>query len=348
VTGDLIVSKVAAVSVVRLGDAVPYTIEVTNTSTNLIGPLEIRDVLPVGLVYVEGSALLNGAAASALGTGRNLTVTGISLPPSGTATLTYVARVTSLAPIGELTNLATLIDSVSGAPAAPPTQATVRRVIEPVFDCSDVIGKVFDDKDGDGYQDGPYRENGITNQEYLSTSGPSAVVIQEDLEPGLAAVRVVTPRGVVITTDEYGRFHVPCAELPRSIGSNFTLKLDEISLPTGYRLTTENPRTIRLTAGKVAKLNFGASLGRVVKIDLSARAFEGVAPTSALEQGLQSLLRSMEDPVSILRISYYQSESESSTNVRKRLDAVERKVRRYWNDRGRYKLTIERTIRRQR
>ncbi|MEO1346065.1 MAG: hypothetical protein AAFV74_18130 [Pseudomonadota bacterium] len=348
VTGDLIVSKVAAVSVVRLGDAVPYTIEVTNTSTNLIGPLEIRDVLPVGLVYVEGSALLNGAAASALGTGRNLTVTGISLPPSGTATLTYVARVTSLAPIGELTNLATLIDSVSGAPAAPPTRATVRRVIEPVFDCSDVIGKVFDDKDGDGYQDGPYRENGITNQEYLSTSGPSAVVIQEDLEPGLAAVRVVTPRGVVITTDEYGRFHVPCAELPRSIGSNFTLKLDERSLPTGYRLTTENPRTIRLTAGKVAKLNFGASLGRVVKIDLSARAFEGVAPTSALEQGLQSLLRPMEDPVSILRISYYQSESENSKNVRKRLDAVERKVRRYWNDRGRYKLTIERTIRRQR
>ena len=42
-----------------------------------------------------------------------------------------------------------------------------------------------------------------------------------------------------------------CAELPREMGSNFTIKLDTRSLPTGYRLTTEilNDQEIITTDG---------------------------------------------------------------------------------------------------
>ena len=51
------------------------------------------------------------------------------------------------------------------------------------------------------------------------------------------------------------------------------MKLDERTLPAGYRITTENPRVVRLTRGKITKLNFGAALTRVVRLDLSDEAF---------------------------------------------------------------------------
>ncbi|WEX11566.1 hypothetical protein [Chelativorans sp. AA-79] len=102
------------------------------------------------------------------------------------------------------------------------------------LECAEIIGKVFDDQNGNGYQD----------------KG----------EQGLAGVRIVTPKGWIVITDERGRFHVACADLPEGpTGSNFVMKVDTRSLPTGYRLTTENPRMVRLTAGKLAKLNFGAT-----------------------------------------------------------------------------------------
>ncbi|MCT7375809.1 hypothetical protein [Chelativorans salis] len=105
------------------------------------------------------------------------------------------------------------------------------------FGCSDIIGTVFDDQNGNGYQDAG--------------------------EQGLPGVRLATVRGWLITTDARGRFHVACAnEAAGRFGSAFILKLDVRTLPSGYRLTTENPRVVRLTAAKMSKLNFGASIGR--------------------------------------------------------------------------------------
>ena len=73
---------------------------------------------------------------------------------------------------------------------------------DPTFDCTDVTGKVFDDYNRNGYQDGD--------------------------EAGLPGVRVVTARGLAATTDAHGRYHLTCAIVPHeSRGSNFVLKLDD-------------------------------------------------------------------------------------------------------------------------
>jgi large repetitive protein len=103
-----------------------------------------------------------------------------------------------------------------------------------VFDCSELLGKVFEDADRDGYQD----EN----------------------EPGVPGVRLVTVNGQLITTDAFGRYHIACAAVPDArIGSNFVLKLDSRTLPLGWDVTTDNPRSIRLTRGKFGELNFGVA-----------------------------------------------------------------------------------------
>jgi hypothetical protein len=51
------------------------------------------------------------------------------------------------------------------------------------------------------------------------------------------------------------------------------MKLDPRTLPAGYALTSENPRDVRLTRGKITKINFGASKRRDVSLDLTKDAF---------------------------------------------------------------------------
>jgi hypothetical protein len=105
------------------------------------------------------------------------------------------------------------------------------------LECAEIIGRVFNDINRNGYPD--------------------------EGEPGLPWVRLATVQGWLITTDEYGRYSIPCASRRQSrIGSNFIVKLDTRTLPLGYRLTTENPRVVRLTASSLVKLNFGAAVGR--------------------------------------------------------------------------------------
>src|SRR2546428_12133633 len=98
---------------------------------------------------------------------------------------------------------------------------------------------------------------------------------QDDGEEGLAGVRVVTPAGLQATTDQYGRYHITCAIVPNeSRGSNFVLKLDDRTLPSGYRMATDQLQVQGAPSGQALAVNFGASIHRVVSIDLLDAAFE--------------------------------------------------------------------------
>ena len=69
-------------------------------------------------------------------------------------------------------------------------------------------------------------------------------------------MRVVTPTGLQATTDRYGRYHVTCASVPNdSRGSNFVLKLDDRTLPSGFRMTTDQVQIQRATSGKALQVN---------------------------------------------------------------------------------------------
>src|SRR5262249_56870138 len=115
---------------------------------------------------------------------------------------------------GEFINRAQAFAGPTGPAISKEADATVRVVPDQTFDCTDVIGKVFDDANGNGRQD------------------PG--------EKGLPGVRVMTAQGLGAITDQYGRFHITCAIVPNeSRGTNFVLKLDDRTLPSGFRLTTD-------------------------------------------------------------------------------------------------------------
>lgn len=192
---------------------------------------------------------------------------------------------------------------------------------DPTFDCADVVGKVFDDSNLNGYQD-------------------------ED-EAGIPSVKLVTTQGLEARTDQSGRFHITCALSPNpDRGSNFIIKLDARSLPIGYRLTTENPRVVRATPGKVLKFNFGAAIHRRVRLDLADAVFE--SDSSQLRQQWLSHIdllmdRLVEEPA-VLCLAYM-ADFEELTLVTERLQAIKKEIKQRWADLDCcYKLDIETRI----
>jgi len=167
---------------------------------------------------------------------------------------------------------------------------------------------------------------------------------QDEGEDGLSGVRLVTARGLIASTDQYGRFHIDCAAVPdQERGSNFILKLDDRSLPSGYRLTTENPRVQRATRGKMLRFNFGATIHRVVTIDIADAVYEPETTQLRLQwqKKLDQLLQVLKESPSVLRLSYL-ADVENEGLVSNRLQALKDDLAERWEKAGGgYRLTIE-------
>ena len=196
--------------------------------------------------------------------------------------------------------------------------ATVRIVPDPTFDCTDVTGKVFDDANRNGRQD------------------PG--------ERGIAGVRLVTARGLAATTDAYGRYHVTCATVPNEArGSNFVLKLDDRTLPSGFRVAGDALQVKRATRGKALTFDFGASIHRVVAMDLADAVFEPGSTDIRIQwqPRINLLLEELQKSPSILRLSYL-ADTEDEALVERRMRQVQKQIEGAWQAMNCcYQLTIE-------
>ncbi|MFM2586995.1 DUF11 domain-containing protein [Vibrio sp. TBV020] len=79
-------------------------------------------------------------------------------------------------------------------------------------------------------------------------------------EDGIPGVRLLTVEGIVIETDQYGRYHVPDQWVLDKKGKNFLVKVDTDSLPTGMKVISENPRVQRISPNKLTKFNFSVAV----------------------------------------------------------------------------------------
>lgn len=324
--GAIVMTKTTPLVNVSRGDLVPYTVTGTNTLSAALADIAIRDRIPPGFRYRAGSATLNGAATEPAVSGRDLTWNGQSFTAGEVKTFKLLLVVGAGVADGKYENRAWALQTVVNTRVSNIASATVRVVPDPTFDCSDIIGKVFDDRNANGYQD--------------------------QGEPGIPNVRIATVRGLLVTTDADGRFHVACADIPqRDIGSNFIMKLDARTLPSGYRITTENPRVVRTTRGKIVKLNFGAAIHKVFRLEVTWDAFVAGGRTLHDEWAgqLKQLMRLLEERPSVLRIAYLAGGDERTDDAQARLEALTSLVReryreaerRHEEDRERPPLVIE-------
>ena len=210
------ITKTSSLVNVTRGQLVPYTITVKNTLRSTLPALGIVDTLPIGFKYVEGSARVDELPREPVNSGGQLRWNNLDVGYNQVHTIKLLLVVGAGVTEGKYVNQAQVINIDTNNPFSEVAIATVRVIPDPDFDCTDIIGKVFDDANANVYPD----------------SG----------EKGLPGVRLVTARGLIATTDEFGRFHITCAAVPdEDRGSNFILKLDDRTLPSGYRVTSEEP-----------------------------------------------------------------------------------------------------------
>jgi large repetitive protein len=319
--GAVAITKTTPLINVTRGTLVPYTITVTNVYGMPLSGISIVDRFPAGFKYVAGSARMDGNPAEPQINGLELVWDDLELQVNQKYTIKLLLVVGSGVSEEEYVNRALVLSTATGSAVSREATATVRVIPDPTFDCTDFIGKVFDDSNLNGQQDRG--------------------------EKGLPGVRLVTVRGLIATSDKNGRFHITCAAIPdEDQGSNSILKLDERTLPSGYRLTTENPRVQRATRGKMLRFNFGATIHRVVRIDIA----DGVFKPNKTELRLQwtskitQLLEELRKAPSVLRLSYL-GDVERKGLVKERLEALKEKITKQWKQSGSgYRLAIETEI----
>ena len=298
----LVVSKTSIKRTASVGDLVPYTITVRNAESAQRAGVDVIDLLPPGFKYVTGTASINGTAAEPQVNDRELRWTRQVIPANGTVTYKLTVVVGAGVTTGDRVNNGLAQNGTDGSEISNRGQAVVSIVPSAVFDCSEVIGKVFEDRDGDGYQD--------------------------EGEPGIPGARLATVNGELITTDQFGRYHIACAAVPDAqIGSNFVLKLDVRTVAQGYWPTSDNPQSIRLTRGKISELNFGVQRAATVGLDLDTRAFLPGSTTLRPEfaQRLASL-RPADAKRLVIQINYQAGVGEDWTLAERRAAATKTAV----------------------
>jgi uncharacterized repeat protein (TIGR01451 family) len=316
--GTVAITKTTPLRNVTVGQLVPYVITVTNLASLQLTGVSVVDRMPPGFTYVKRSAELDGVPTEPTVTGRVLSWNNLTITTNQVRTLKLLLAVGAGVTQGEYVNSAQAVNNPSGTALSGQATATVEVAPDPTFDCTDVFGKVFNDLNRNG--------------------------VQDEGEPGLAGVRVVTPQGLVAKTDQFGRYHITCAIVPdENRGSNFVLKVDDRSLPSGFRMSTDPIEIKRATSGKALRINFGASIYRVVSIDLSDDAFEpGKTDIRTQWRPRTSLLLDeLRKAPSVLRLSYI-ADTEDRALVEQRMQAFKRQLTEAW-DAGKhdYVLSIE-------
>ncbi|MBT8107333.1 MAG: DUF11 domain-containing protein [Gammaproteobacteria bacterium] len=316
--GAVAVTKTTPMLHATRGQLVPYVITVSNSFGADLRDVNIVDRFPAGFKYVEGSARFDDLPAEPAIAGRELVWTDLLLQTDGRHEIKLLLAVGAGVTEGEFVNRAFAMNGLTGAVMSAEAQAKVRIIPDPTFDCTDVTGKVFNDSNRNGYQDGD--------------------------EGGLQGVRVVTAKGLAATTDAHGRYHITCAIVPNeSRGSNFVLKLDDRTLPSGFRPSTRPVQVQRATRGKALRVNFGASIHRVVGLDIADPVFEpdSIVVRQQWQPRIGLLLDELRKAPAVLRLSYV-ADLEPESLVNDRLAALKERIMDEWRTMdGGYELVVE-------
>lgn len=220
-----------------VGGLVVYTLTITNNTPLALPGVSIVDQLPAGFSYVEGSAtLVDGGTLLVSGT-RPVTFAGFDLAPGQVRQIRYVTRVSAGVVHGEYLNTATPF--VGPAPAGASAQARVTVIADPDFEETTIIGKVFNDVDGDGWQDSAaatdvklwvWTEGGEPESVTLQIGANEPVVVPGSLTGGLELGDLAGRYGV---NDRSGR---NSAEVALDLPSEARISRVEVQSREGTRL----------------------------------------------------------------------------------------------------------------
>ncbi len=204
------VDKQVSRSEAALGDFVEYRISVSNPTDAPIENVVALDVLPTGLVYLEGSTRVNGNAAddpTTDGEGTLAFQVG-TIRENGLTNVTYRVQIGAGTPLGDAVNMANAVSVLSGVTSNIAT-ATLRVTAGLFNDEGIVTGKVFLRCDDCGSDDPALANDGL----------------------GVPGIRIWMEDGTSAVTDNEGNFTFVGVS-PRL----HVIKIDPTTLPVGGEL----------------------------------------------------------------------------------------------------------------
>lgn len=222
-----ILAVTASRNEVKPGEAVTVFARFQNVSGGAFTGAEFKASIPDGFDVLPQSVRLNGAQVPWREGSVIIPIGDLGI--GDTVDASFQLLVTSAAVIGEQYAIDVIISNDGQLNDAGRGRVRLLVVSDPVFDQGTLIGKVFNDTNQNG--------------------------VQDEGEQGVPWVKIVTEEGIVITTDEFGRYHVPGIKPGRHI-----VKVDGHSLPDGTRFITEESFLIRTTPGILNKANFAVLL----------------------------------------------------------------------------------------
>jgi len=245
-TGRLLsVEKIAAQSVVDIGQPVLYTVTVRNSAAEELNHISVRDTLPFGYRYVPGTTLLAGVTTAdpePSGDGELIFDVG-SLGGNSNAVISYAARATAAAIDGNGVNTAVATGFTASRQTIDslPATATVTLRRDGVFsNKASMFGKVYVDQNCDG--------------------------VQNLKEWPIAGVWLYLQDGSYVITDGDGMFSLYGLEPGR-----YVVKVDTHTLPEGLDLkllsvdqaADANSRFVDLSEGDFHRADFAAGCPKV-------------------------------------------------------------------------------------
>ncbi|MCI1058803.1 CshA/CshB family fibrillar adhesin-related protein [Stenotrophomonas maltophilia] len=148
------ITKTANPRLVRVGDLIRYQLVVENVGGSNWRDGIVLDTPPPGFSYVAGSMVVaDDDGAFALASSQSpLRISAMDIAVGRSATITYLLRVGAGVRAGVYVNEAVAHDT-DGTALSNVATAEVRMDADPLLEDSLVFGTVFDDRDGDGWQD---------------------------------------------------------------------------------------------------------------------------------------------------------------------------------------------------
>lgn len=275
-------SKSASKKEANVGDVVTYLIQLRNKTTKDVNLVRVEDQIPPNFKYVKGSTRLNGQPATDPVGNRTLTFDIGTIPAladnngngradqgePGFGSLSYQLVIGSGATPRTYVNTAFAIDVCPTCTISNSDEARVQVTLDPLFDLGTIIGKVFLDKNANGYQD------------------PD--------EPGVGNAMVALDNGTYALTDEFGRYHFPAVTPGQRL-----LKINTLSLPAGATVTTKESLVVAVTPALLAKANFGIDY-HVDTESIGRPAETGLILASETNRKPLEVIGNVEDPVVIV------------------------------------------------
>ncbi|HEX7989224.1 MAG TPA: CshA/CshB family fibrillar adhesin-related protein [Stenotrophomonas sp.] len=148
------ITKNATPRLVKVGDLVRYQLVVENVGGSDWHDGIVVDTPPAGFSYVAGSmTVADDDGAFALASSQSpLRIGALDIAVGRSATVNYLLRVGAGVRAGAHVNQA-VATGTDGSPLSNVASAEVRLDADPLLEDSLVFGTVFDDRDGDGWQD---------------------------------------------------------------------------------------------------------------------------------------------------------------------------------------------------